>query len=304
MSVGLLGSGRLSMFRRHMKVPVMFVHGMCCNGDIWQGFRAVFEAHGTRVYTPTLRPELRVNVHQKPRRALSELRFSDYLADLEAEAQRIEHETGRKPAVVGHSMGGLLAQALAERDCVSAAVFMSPSPATGAFDFPTRMFWRVVALGHALGIAPLIIKPKRRMVDRVVFNALPEAQRAAAYDNMVFESGRAFADMKSWPIDERKIRVPVLTIAAKRDRLLPARLNRLTGRKYAAIGGEFIEYPNHGHWLYAEPGWEKTAEEIHDWLRAATLRADASGRAPKGDWDADAFETAELEAALRVRSSA
>ena len=88
--------------------------------------------------------------------------------------------------------------------------------------------------------------------------------------SMVYESGRAFMALARWPIDESKIGVPVLTVAALGDRLIPARLVRLTADKYAAVGGEFREYAQHGHWLYSEPGWEKTAGEIYDWLARAT----------------------------------
>jgi alpha-beta hydrolase superfamily lysophospholipase len=96
---------------------------------------------------------------------------------------------------------------------------------------------------------------------------------------MVHESGRVFADFARFAIDETQVRVPVLVIAAGRDRLIPASLVRLTARKFAAIGGEFREYPNHGHWLYSEPGWETAANDIFDWLTTATHRVEPGPRA-------------------------
>jgi pimeloyl-ACP methyl ester carboxylesterase len=253
-----------------MKTPILMIHGMCCTGDVWSGFRTFFEQRGTRVYTPTLRPDLRVSLRQRPNRALSALRFADYVADLERETERIESETGRRPAAIGHSMGGLLAQALAERSRVCAAVLISPSAPAGVRDLSTRLFWGGISLANKLKLVPRAISPKRSTVDRVVFNRLPLDAREAALDAMVHESGSAFADMGAWPIDESKIHVPMLTVAASRDRLVPAKLVRLTGQKYAPIGGEFREYEEHAHWLYAEPNWEKPAAEIYDWLQAAT----------------------------------
>jgi alpha-beta hydrolase superfamily lysophospholipase len=254
----------------------MMLHGMCCTGEVWTGFREFFEAQGTRVYTPTLRPELRVGMRARPGAGLHTLRFADYVADLEQKARLIEAETGRKPAVIGHSMGGLLAQALAERDRVSAAVWISPSAPAGIRDLPTRLLW----LGHSmlggLRLLPPAIRPDRRTLDNLVLNALPAGERAAAHSSMVHESGHAFADLRHWPIDESKIRVRVLTVAASRDRLVPAKLVRLIAKKYAAIGGEFHEYRQHAHWLYAEPGWEIAAAELYAWLREATSHLDAS----------------------------
>jgi alpha-beta hydrolase superfamily lysophospholipase len=112
--------------------------------------------------------------------------------------------------------------------------------------------------------------PSRAVTDWLVFNQVPHAERDAEHAGMVHESGEAFADFRLHHIDETKIKIPILTVAATRDRLVPAKLVRLTARKYAAIGGELKEYANHGHWLYAEPGWEQPAAEILDWIEANT----------------------------------
>jgi alpha-beta hydrolase superfamily lysophospholipase len=265
-----------------MKSPVMMVHGMCCTAGVWDGFRAFFEQYGTRVYTPTLRSELRTSLRGRPNAGLASLRFGDYVDDLVLEAKRIEFETGRKPAVIGHSMGGLLAQALAERDCVSAAAWISPAPPNGCRDLQSGAFWLGVRAANALRIAPSAIKPQRRQLHAQVFNALPEAEREAAYAGMVYESGPAFAGMGRLAIDESKIRVPVLTVAASRDKLVPAKLMRLVAKKYAAVGGEFREYAEHAHWLYTEPGWEKPAADIYAFLQTSTLHLDVSDPPPRG----------------------
>jgi len=248
------------------KVPVMMLHGMCCTGEMWANFRAFFEARGASVHTPTLRPELRTR--ERPPKELANLAFSDYVDDLEAQAQGLMAETGERPAVIGHSMGGLLAQALAERGRVSAAVFISPSAPAGARTPSTSFFWAGMRIGRALGLAPSAIMPQAGMTDRMVFNVLPPEERPAALARMVHESGRAFADLGNYPIDESRIRVPVLTVAATQDRLVPAALVRVTGKKYARVGGELREYGEHGHWLPCEPGWEKPASDLFDWLDA------------------------------------
>jgi pimeloyl-ACP methyl ester carboxylesterase len=257
---------------RRMKAPVLMLHGMCCTGDVWSNFRTFFEARGARVLTPTLRPDVRASILGKPNPDLRALGFADYADDVARESTRIAEVFGQRPVVIGHSMGGLLAQVLAERNLVEAAVFISPSAPAGVHDRVTRLFWSVVSLSNTLGIAPWAIKSRRRILDRTVFNVLPEAERAAARNAFVYESGRAFNDLGSWPIDETRIRVPVLTVAARRDRLVPATLVRRTARKFSTVGGEFREYAAHGHWLYGEPGWETPAAEIYAWLEQALAR--------------------------------
>jgi pimeloyl-ACP methyl ester carboxylesterase len=253
-----------------MNTPVLMIHGMCCTGEVWTQFRSLFESRGVKVYTPTLRPELRVGLRARPPRTLRDLTLADYVSDLEQEIDQIEQETGMKPAVIGHSMGGLLGQALAARGRVSAGVFISPAAPAGIRTLQTYLFWSGFALAHRMGWTPPVIRADRRTLDRMVLNALPSSERAAVLEAMVYESGRVFADFARFPIDEAQVKVPVLVVAAGRDRLVPAALVRLTGRKYAAGGGEFREYPNHGHWLYSEPGWETPANDIFDWLTTAT----------------------------------
>jgi pimeloyl-ACP methyl ester carboxylesterase len=256
-----------------MQTPILMIHGMCCTGDVWSHFRTFFEARGARVYTPTLRPDERVNVHDKPPRSLSKLSLHDYVKDLEREVERIEQETGQTPAVIGHSMGGLLAQALAERDRVCAAVFISPAAPAGVRTVRSRIVWGVFAALERLKLTRPVIRPSLRTLSAMVLNAVPKAERQNVLDNMVYESGTAFSEFQNFPIDESKIKVPVLTVGAGRDRLLPPPLVRRTGRKYAAIGGDFREFREHGHWLYAEPGWERPAGEIFHWLEGAIERS-------------------------------
>jgi alpha-beta hydrolase superfamily lysophospholipase len=107
-----------------------------------------------------------------------------------------------------------------------------------------------------------------------VLNAADEHARRRARAGFVAESGRAFLDFATARVDETSIRIPVLTVAATRDRLIPARMTRRTAQKYAAIGGELVEYAQHGHWLYDEPGWETPAAEIFDWLASKTARTE------------------------------
>lgn len=263
-----------------MQTPVMMVHGMCCTGEVWSHYREFFEARGVRVFTPTLRPDLRVNVRQRAVPALGELGLDDYVRDLQLECKRIEAETGRKPAVIGHSMGGLLAQALAASDSVVAAVFISPAAPAGVRTLRMRGLWTGFKMLRALGLTRWFVKPDLRTTAVMVLNCMPRRQRRAIWESMVLESGKAFADFVHFPVDASKIHVPVLTVAATLDRLLPASLVRLTGRRYAAIGGEFREYAQHAHWLYAEPGWERPAADVFEWLERVTARHDMPSELP------------------------
>ena len=262
-----------------MSRSFLLIHGMCCTGDVWRNFKTFYEARDIRVFTPTLRPSDRVR--RNPPGTLAELRFANYVEDLEHEIGRIEDETGNPVTVIGHSMGGLLAQALAERNRPNAAVLISPTAPAGVRTSLMTGFWAGFAVAHRLGVVPKVLYPHRVITDWLVFNQVPQAERRGEHKTMVHESLSAFADFRVHHVDEQRIRIPLLTIAASRDRLVPAPLVRLTARKYEAIGGDFKEYENHGHWLYAEPGWEQPAADILAWVEAKTERAASRARAPE-----------------------
>jgi len=251
-----------------MARSILLIHGMCCTGDVWRNFRAFYEARGVRVFTPTLRPLDRLR--RKPPPALRALRFVHYVADLEQEIERIEAQTGERVSVIGHSMGGLLAQVLAERNRVNAAVLISPTAPAGVRTVAMHVFWNAFAVVHRLRLVPHAMYPHRVLADWLVFNQVPHVERDDHHAGLVHEAAQVFADFRLHHVDETRIKVPLLTIAARRDRLVPPALVRLTAKKYEAIGGAFKEYPDHGHWLYAEPGWQRPAAEILEWIESNT----------------------------------
>ncbi len=253
----------------------LLIHGMCCTGDVWRNFRRFYEARGIRVFTPTLRPHDRVR--SKPPMSLQALRFADYLDDLEREIDRIEQLTGDRVTAIGHSMGGLLAQALAERNRPNAAVTISPTAAIEVRTPQMIGFWAAFGFAYGFGFTPRTIIPIRPLADFFVFNQVPSAERPLHYDALVCESGEAFADFRIHRIEEHKVKIPVLTIAAGRDRLVPPELVRLTAQRYVRVGGSFKEYANHGHWLFGEPGWDQVAADILEWVEASTVTDDAAG---------------------------
>jgi alpha-beta hydrolase superfamily lysophospholipase len=246
----------------------LLIHGMCCTGDVWRNFRRFYETRGIRVFTPTLRPHDRVR--DRPPASLQALRFADYLQDLEQEIDRIEQLTGEPVTTIGHSMGGLLAQALAERNRPNAAVSISPTAPVDARTPQMVGFWAAFTFAYGFGFTPRTIIPLRPLADFFVFNQVPTEERILHYDDLVCESGEAFADFRIHRIEEHKVKIPLLTIAAGRDRLVPPELVRLTANRYERIGGTFKEYAHHGHWLFGEPGWETVAADILDWVEAST----------------------------------
>ena len=87
--------------------PVLMIHGAFCGPWSLQGLQEKFEAAGYSVAAPALR----FHNGKRPPAALATTGLNDYADDLEHEIQ----ELNEAPILVGHSMGGLLAQQLAAR---------------------------------------------------------------------------------------------------------------------------------------------------------------------------------------------
>ncbi len=256
-----------------MSGSLLMIHGIGCGGDAWDRMRPQFEAAGWTCDAPTLFPDRRTQ--DNPPASLPDLSLSDYVRSMTDFARSIaERDGGRKPAVIGHSMGGLIAQKLAEAGEVSAAVFLTPAPpkdCAGVGPAVAFTFLNVLASGAAGG------RSKPQKVWRTgfkfgVLNAVPKSRHDEIYATALFDSGRVYGDIGDGvEVDEARVDVPTLTIAASRDRATPAKSVRKVAAKYAqaATPGDFKEYPDNAHWIVDEPGTDRVVDDILTWLKSA-----------------------------------
>jgi len=249
----------------------MFVHGMCCTGEVWSNYRQFFEARGHRVYTPTLSPELRIR-RSPPKEQLGKLRMRDYVSELVQAIDAIVEETHETPVVIGHSMGGLLVQMLAQERPLKAVVAVSPTPLPMVSPKRLAFITRLAQMGITSNIGPRAILPMPRLAHYRVFNRVAPDERHHHWKAMVHESISVFADFRRAHVDPAKTSCPVLVVGCGHDRLVPAAWTRRTGAAYTAVSPRhtYREYEPLGHWFYAEPNWEETAADIAEWIDSAT----------------------------------
>lgn len=245
---------------------LLMIHGVGCDGSSWDRMKPMFEAAGWTCHTPTLFPDQRVK--HNPPASLSDLGLQDYIDAMRDEARRIAAVTGAKPAVIGHSMGGLIAQALAENGEVSKAVFLTPAQPKGCAAIGLSVVWTFFNV---------ILSQDRKKAYKVwktgfsygVLNCVPKARHDEIYAGALYDSGKVYGDITDGiEIDETKITLPTLTIAASKDRATLAKAVRKVAAKYAVspVPGDFIEYPENAHWIVDEPGTEKVVADIAAWL--------------------------------------
>jgi pimeloyl-ACP methyl ester carboxylesterase len=169
-----------------------------------------------------------------------------------------------RPIVIGHSLGGLVALLLASRNLVRAAVLVSSAPPRGITVFSRPLLLRMARYLPALLLSrPFVPTPKD--IDALVLNEVPETDRAAIRSRFVPDSGRAARQVALgvYDVPLRAIRAPLLIVGAERDRFVPLSVARRLARRYDA---PLQIARGHGHFLFAEPGWEAPMRAILDWI--------------------------------------
>lgn len=245
---------------------LLLVHGIGCTASVWDRMVPLFEAAGWSCHALTLFADQRR--HDGPSPGLSQLRLSDYVRQVDEEASRLATVTGRKPAIIGHSMGGLIAQILAARGSVSQAVFLTPAQPADCARITLPVVWTFlnIILAFDRSRPRRIWKPGFRYG---ILNRVPKDLHDTIWTQAVADSMQVYADIsKGVEVDHSVVSIPTLTIGAGQDRATPVQAVRRVARKYAAspCPGEYREYPGHGHWIIDEPGTGRVAADIISWL--------------------------------------
>lgn len=243
--------------------PMLFVHGLFGGAWYWDRFSRFFAARGHSCYAL----DLRGHNGSRPIPDLGTVSMRDYVDDVVEVATAIpRHKAFGGPVVVGHSLGGLVAQKAAETGPTLATVLICPAPPRGIPVFNLRLAWKQLRYIVPM-LRGLTMVPRYDDTAEMFFNRVPPAERRANFDNLVPDSGRAAreAALGLVSVDEKLIRAPLLCLCATEDRTIKPRVVRRIADKY---GAQLIEYSGYGHFLVAEPGWEKPAGDIARWLDA------------------------------------
>lgn len=243
------------------KQPVMFIHGLWLASRSWDAWADLFEKAG---YV-TLKPPWP----------------SDDGGDAKAETlgHVVQHYAllasalSSRPAIVGHSFGGLIAQILAGRGLSAATVAISPAPFRGVLPLPIsalRSAWPVLrSPANAGRKTPLTADQFRyafgNAISDVECQALFESQAVAAPGRPLFQA--AAANLNPWTearVDTRAShRGPLLIVAGERDHTVPPVVAHAAFARQKANRDAVSEYqqmPGRGHSLTMDSGWREVAD--------------------------------------------
>jgi pimeloyl-ACP methyl ester carboxylesterase len=251
------------------RVPVVFIHGLWLLPSSWDRWAELFQQAGYAAVAPDWPgdPETVDEARARPEVFASQRigQVADHTADV----------IGRltmKPAVVGHSFGGLLTQIIAGRGLSAVSVAIDPAPFRGVLPLP------VSALRSAF---PALKNPANRNRGVALTyeefrygwaNALPESEATELYDTYsvpapgapLFQA--ASANLNPWT--EAKVdtqnpgRGPLLIISGQQDHTVPWAICNASYKRQRRNPGvtEIIEIPGRGHSLTIDNGWREVAE--------------------------------------------
>ncbi len=256
--------------------PVVFIHGLWLLPSSWDRWAAVFEEAGFTALTPGWPddPETVEEANAHPE-VFAGKSVGDVADHYDAVIRRLE----RKPAVVGHSFGGLLTQIVAGRGLGAASVAIDPAPFRGVLPLP------ISALRAG---SPVLSKPGKRnravplTYDQFRYsfaNAVTEDEAKALYETYAVPApGKplfqaATANLNPWT--EAKVdtdnpdRGPLLIISGEKDHTVPWALSNAAYKQQKDNPGvtEITEIKGRGHALTIDSGWREVADTALAFVR-------------------------------------
>jgi pimeloyl-ACP methyl ester carboxylesterase len=236
-------------------LPIVFVHGLWAGAWLWERWLPVAAADGWDAWAV----ELRGRNGSRPVPELGRVRISDFVADVGDALAHIGDAV-----LVGHSMGGLVAQAVAAGDPhVRAAVFLCSLPPRGIVALTGPLLRQAGAYLPAMARGRPFV-PRRADADALVMNEVDPVVRDDLFVRFIPDSGTAAREIAIGRIgvDPAHVGMPVLVAGATRDRISPPALHAKLVRRYAA---DELVFDGRGHLVMLEDGCESRALQVLDW---------------------------------------
>jgi non-heme chloroperoxidase len=258
------------------RTPVVFIHGLWLLPSSWNNWVEYFEQEGYAGLTPDW-PDDPETVEVA--RAEPEILAKKNLKQIADHTAEVIGGLQKKPAVMGHSTGGLLTYMIADRGLSAASVAIDPGPFRGVLPLP------ISALRSA---APVLRNPFNRSkaitltLDQFKYgwaNALSDEEAKQLYETYhVAAPGVALMQMANAnlnPWTEAKVdpknpdRGPLLIIEGEKDHTVPWAIANAAYKRQSRNGAvtEIAKIPNRGHSLTIDSGWREVAQTALDFVK-------------------------------------
>jgi pimeloyl-ACP methyl ester carboxylesterase len=258
------------------RTPVVFIHGLWLLASSWQRWADLFDRAGYAPVAadwpgdPATVAEARANPEALAGNSVGQV--ADHMAD-------VIGALNKKPAVVGHSFGGLIAQNIAGRGISASTVAVDPAPFKGVLPLP------IAALRATLPVTRNPLNRGRAVtltLDQFRYgwaNAIDPEEAKALYEEFhvaapglpIFQA--AMANLN--PGAETRVdtknpdRGPLLIFTGEKDHAVPPAMSNAAFKKQQRNPGvtELAEMPNRGHSLTIDNGWREVADRALEFVK-------------------------------------
>jgi len=249
--------------------PVVFIHGLWLLPSSWDRWATLFEDAGYTAVSPGWPDDPETVADAKAHPDVFAGKTVGQVAD---HVDKIVRRLNKKPAVIGHSFGGLLAQIIAGRGLASVTVAIDPAPFRGVLPLP------ISALKAS---SPVLSNPANRSKAipltyeqfRFAFaNAVSEDEAKQLYETFAVPASgaplfqAAAANLNPWT--EAKVntinpdRGPLLIIDGEKDNTVPWAIANASYKRQKRNPGvtEITKIAGRGHALTIDSGWKEVAQ--------------------------------------------
>jgi pimeloyl-ACP methyl ester carboxylesterase len=267
--------------------PVVFVHGLWLLPSSWDRWADVFEKSGYVTLTPGWPddPETVAEAKEHP-----EVFAGKSVGDVADHFEAVIKGLKKKPAVVGHSFGGLLTQILAGRGLSRVSVAIDPAPFRGVLPLPISALRSAKpVLGNPANVhraVPLTFEQFRygfaNAVSEEEAKELYETYAVPGSGEPIFQA--AAANLNPWT--EAKVdtknpdRGPLLILEGEEDHTVPVSIAKASYKRQKRNQGvtEFVTIPGRGHALTIDSGWSDVADRALAFIKkhAPTKKSSAT----------------------------
>ncbi len=224
---------------------LIFVHGMLSNETVWNPMIKYFNDRNFLCKAVDLKEGL----------DLRKVHFQDYV-------EKVKSIATKDDIVIGHSMGGLIVQKLAEESSIKGGVAVcSAAPKGVKFQGSIVLSSAKYALNVIIGLP---FKQDYTYVRKYMLVGIEEEKAKKIYERLEKQSSIVTYElgMNRIRVDETKVRCPLLFIATKQDKVCAPELVKRISMKYNA---EYELYDGCHH-FFSNNNWQDVAEGIHNFV--------------------------------------